>query len=227
VVAERTRNIRTNLLFMMPERPLRTVLVTSPNPEEGKTTVSVNIAIAMAQGGSRTILIDTDLRRPRVHQCFGLENETGVSSAVIGAEPLPAYITSTDVPNLDLFLSGPVPPDPTALLHTERFRQILEELEQRYDVVILDSPPVLPVTDAMIIANHADGVVLVVKSDKTTKEALATAWQELRQVNARILGSVLNDHDVARRGYGHYTYGRYRHYHTAENGGGSGAARSG
>lgn len=227
VVAERTRNIRTNLVFMMPERPLRTVLVTSPNPEEGKTTVSVNIAIAMAQGGSRTLLVDTDLRRPRVHKCFGLENRTGMSSAVISSEPLASYITSTEVPNLDLLLSGPVPPDPTALLHTERFRQIMAELEGRYDVVILDSPPVLPVTDAMIIANHADGVVLVVKSDKTTREAMAMAWQELRQVNANILGSVLNDHDVARKGYGHYTYYRHRYYNAAENTDGTSAARSG
>jgi capsular exopolysaccharide synthesis family protein len=187
----------------------------------------VNIAIAMAQGGSRTLLVDTDLRRPRVHKCFGLENRTGMSSAVISSEPLASYITSTEVPNLDLLLSGPVPPDPTALLHTERFRQIMAELEGRYDVVILDSPPVLPVTDAMIIANHADGVVLVVKSDKTTREAMAMAWQELRQVNANILGSVLNDHDVARKGYGHYTYYRHRYYNAAENTDGTSAARSG
>ena len=227
IVAERTRNIRTNLLFMMPERPLRTILVTSPNPEEGKTTVSVNIAIAMAQGGSRTLLIDTDLRRPRVHKSFGLENETGMSSAVIGSQPIGDYIQSSDVPNLDLLLSGPVPPDPTALLHTERFREIMRTLMERYDVVIFDSPPVLPVTDAMIIANHADGVVLVVKSDKTTKEALYLAHQELRQVNANILGSVLNDHDIARKGYGHYKYYRHRYYRLAESGEGSKVTRSG
>ena len=211
-VAERARNIRTNLLFMMPERPLRALLVTSPNPEEGKTTVSVNIAIVMAQGGARTLLIDGDLRRPRVHSCFGFENERGLSNAVIEAGPIESYTLPSEVPNLDLLLSGPVPPDPTALLHTERFSEIMRSLLEQYDAVVFDSPPLLPVTDARIIATHVDGVVLVAKSHVSARDGLALAKQELQRVNANILGCVLNDHDIARKGYGHYKYYRKRYY---------------
>ena len=212
VVAERTRNVRTNLLFMLPDKPLQAVLVTSANPEEGKTTISVNVAISMAQGGSRTVLVDTDLRRPRVHAAFGVKNTKGVTSAVMANDPIEAHVTPSEVPNLDLLLCGPIPPDPTALLHTERFREMMGELREKYDVLILDSPPVLPVTDALIIANQVDGVLTVVKSGKTAKDSLALAKHELLQVNARILGAVLNDHDVARKGYGHYKYYRYRYY---------------
>lgn len=210
-VAERTRNIRTNLLFMMPEQRLQTVLITSPNPAEGKTTVALNVAIIMAQAGSRTLLVDTDLRRPRVHQAFSLERKEGVSSVVMGESELDDAVKSTFVPKLDVLCAGPIPPDPTALLHSKRFAQLMGELRERYDVVILDSPPVLPVTDAMIIATHADGVLVVARSEATPREALALARHELETVNATLLGAVLNEHEVAQRGYGGYKYYRHRY----------------
>ncbi|MBM4387638.1 MAG: polysaccharide biosynthesis tyrosine autokinase, partial [Deltaproteobacteria bacterium] len=208
--AECSRIIRTNLLFMLPERKNKSLLVTSPNPQEGKTTIVINIGINMAQSGSRTLLIDSDMRRPRLHKTFSSFNDRGLSTYLIGGSSFVEAIWRTEIENLDLMPCGPIPPNPAELLHTRKFQELLEDIGRNYEVVVFDSPPILAVTDAMIIGSSVDGVVLVAKSGYTTKDSLQHAKKMLEGVNVRILGSVLNDIDLENRSYGYYYY-RYKY----------------
>jgi capsular exopolysaccharide synthesis family protein len=211
-VAESCRSIRTSLLFSSPESELRTLLITSPGPREGKTTVAVNLGIVMAQGGARVLLVDTDMRRPRIHEAVGVGNQVGVSSIIVGQSSLEQAVQSTEVDGLSVLACGPVPPNPADLLHTERFHQLLTELQQRYDKVILDSPPLGAVTDAAILGTQVSGVVLVARAGSTRKEAARHSVFQLQELGARVLGSVLNDVDLSRREYGYYHY-YYRRGH--------------
>jgi len=209
--AECCRSIRTNLLFMSPDRPIRTMVVTSPGPQEGKTTTAINLGITMAQAGSRVLLVDTDMRRPRLHRSFGVPNEVGASSFIVGEAALDDAIKRTEVPNLDVLPCGPTPPNPAELLHTDRFAKLLDDCKARYDLVILDSPPTSAVTDPAIIGNKADGVVLVVRGGYTTRDAGSYARRQLADAKARLLGAVVNQVDLTGRGYGTYYY-YYRSY---------------
>jgi len=211
-VAECARSIRTNLLFMSPEKPLTALVVTSPGPREGKTTTAISLAIVMAQGGQKVLLVDTDLRRPRIHRSFGVSSEVGITSVVLGQTRLEDAIKTTEVPNLSVLPCGPLPPNPAELLHTEAFGAILAELCRRFDRVIFDSPPLIAVTDPTVLATRSDGVLIVVKAGQTTREGLRRSVRMLADVNARVLGTVLNDLDVTSRGYGQYYYYYYRRY---------------
>jgi capsular exopolysaccharide synthesis family protein len=209
-IAECCRSIRTNLLFLASEKPLHTLLVTSSAPQEGKTSTSVSMAITMAQGNNRTLLIDTDMRRPRVHKVFGIGSDVGISSVIIGTAELSDAIKPTAVDNLWVLPCGPIPPNPAELLHTEAFRKVLASAGQLFDRVVLDSPPVTVVTDASIIGTMVDGVLLVVRAGKTIREAAKAARYQLTSVGARVLGVVLNDVDLSQRGgdpyHQHYYY---------------------
>jgi capsular exopolysaccharide synthesis family protein len=213
-VSECVRAVRTNLLFMTPDKPLKRLLVTSAGPQDGKTTFVSNIAITMAQSGSRTLVIDTDMRRPRVHRIYGLPNDSGLSTLILQSTRLDDVVQQTMVPNLFILPCGPIPPNPSELLHTERFKQILEEADGKFDRVILDSPPVAAVTDALILAGSVDGVVLVVKAGKTVGEIAMRTKRSLDDIKARLFGVVINDLDLDRRGYGsYYYYQRYGYYY--------------
>lgn len=209
-VAECHRALRTNITFMSPDKPLARLLVTSAGPREGKSTTAVGIAVTMAQSGKRILIMDTDMRRPRLHHAFGVPNDRGVSTYVVGECPIEDAIKHTDVPGVDVMPCGPIPPNPAELLHTERFRELLDHLTRRYDRVILDSPPVIAVTDATVLSTITDGVLMVVKAGHTTKDMLAQAKRRLADVNANVLGVVLNDLDIEKRQYG---YDYYRYYH--------------
>lgn len=215
-VAESCRSIRTNLLFISPEEELQSFVITSPGPQEGKTTVATSLAIVMAQSGSRVLLVDTDMRRPRVHHAFGIESAIGISSVIVGQVSLADAIQPTEITNFFVLPCGPVPPNPAELLHTARFREILEDLKRSFDRVIFDTPPMGAVTDAAILSTIADGVVLVGKVGTTRKEGARQAVFQLRELGSPILGTVLNDVDLARRDYGYYYYYRRRgrgHYY--------------
>lgn len=213
-VAECVRSIRTNLLFMTPDRPLKRLLVTSSSPREGKTTVATNTAIAMAQAGSRTLLIDTDMRRPRIHRAFGMANDTGVSSVIMGQASLDEAIRPSSVENLFVLPCGPIPPNPAELIHTARFRELLAELDGRFERIIFDSPPVGAVADALILASAMDGVVMVCKAGKTLRDHAERTKASLQDVNARLFGVVINDLDIEARSYGsYYYYQRYGYYY--------------
>ena len=209
--AEACRSIRTNLMFLSPDRPLKTLVVTSPGPEEGKTTTAINLAITMAQAGGRVLLVDTDLRRPRIHRAFGLKNDLGLSSVIVGEKSIEEAIFPTTVPNLDVCPCGPIPPNPAELLHTERFEQLVAELSRRYDRVIFDSPPTSAVTDPLIVGHLADGVVLVVRASHTSRDASAFARRQLEQSKVRLLGCIVNQVKPTDAYYNYYYYRGYQY----------------
>lgn len=209
-VAEAARALRTNILFMSPDRQFRTLLVTSAAPSEGKTTVACCIAIAMAQAGRRVALFDCDMRRPRVHRVFGKTNEVGITTALIAPETIDDIIRPTQVPNLSVITTGPIPPNPAEILHSEAFSTLLKSLSQRFDHIVIDSPPVAPVTDAAILSTRVDATILVVRAFKTSKELARRAVRSLRDVGNHNVGTVLNAVDFERREYGYYQYYYYR-----------------
>jgi succinoglycan biosynthesis transport protein ExoP len=219
-VAECCRGIRTNLLFTAADRPLRALLVTSSSPKEGKSTTAVSLAVTIAQSGKRVLVVDTDLRRPRLHRVFGISSQTGISTVIAGEAKVEDIIRSTDVPNLWVAPCGPTPPNPAELLHSEKFKEIAREFGERFDQVIFDSPPMAAVTDAAVLSQLCDGVVLVAKSFKTTRDMMMRAKKQLTDIGGRILGAVLNDVDLSRRGgsYGgyYYYYRRYGQYYREE-----------
>jgi capsular exopolysaccharide synthesis family protein len=190
--AEACRALRTNLLFMSPDKPFRTVVVSSAGPAEGKSTAVINLGVVMAQTGTRVLLMDTDLRRPRLHRTFGLPDDMGVSSLVVGQGTLEGAIKSTDVPNLFVLPCGPLPPNPAELLHTQAFAELLRKLQERFDCILLDSPPLGPVSDALVLSKQADGILLVLKAGSTHREHARRAIRSLRDVKAHIIGALLN-----------------------------------
>jgi succinoglycan biosynthesis transport protein ExoP len=206
--AEACRSIRTNLLFLSPDSPLKSLVVTSPGPREGKTTTAISLAITMAQAGAKVLLVDTDLRRPRLHRAFGRTNEEGISKMIVGEGTLEQAVFHTEVPNLDLLACGPLPPNPAELLHTKRFKDIMADCARRYDRVIYDSPPTSAVTDPVVIGNLADGVVLVIRAAYTTRDAATYARRQLTDAKAKILGTIVNRVDPSNRYY-NYHYSRY------------------
>lgn len=210
--AECCRSVRTNLMFMSPDRPLRNLVITSAGPQEGKTTVANALAITMAQAGSRVLLVDTDMRRPRMHRVYGVSNEIGVSSVLVGDAKLSDAIKHTEVPNLDILPCGPVPPNPAEMLLSNAFKALIVELNNRYERIVFDSPPVGAVTDPVILGTQTDGVVLVFKGGQTTREIAAQATRSILDANVRILGAIINDLDVESRKYGYYYYSYYKKY---------------
>lgn len=212
-VAECCRTVRTNLMFMSPEAPARTLMVTSSGPREGKSTTVMNLAITMAQSGARTLIVDTDMRRPRLHKSFKTKNDAGISSLILGEVALERAVQETGIERLHVLPCGPIPPNPAELLHTDAFRHVLESLKQRYDRVIFDSPPVAAVTDAQVLGSMVDGVVLVVNAGKTSWQAALQARRRLQDVGSKIFGVVLNNVDLDDKRSGHY-YDYYYYYGT-------------
>jgi polysaccharide biosynthesis transport protein len=213
LAAEACRSIRTNLMFIAAQREIQLMVVTSPGPRDGKTTAAISLAITMAQAGARVLLIDTDLRKPRVHQSFGIKADRGISTAITGNVAFKDVIVHSEIPNLDVVPCGPIPPNPAELLHTDRFRDILAECRHGYDKVILDAPPTAPVTDPAVIGSLTDGVLLVLRAGHTTRDAASYARRHLTDAGARILGLVINQTDRKGRAYGYgYGYGYYSTY---------------
>jgi capsular exopolysaccharide synthesis family protein len=221
-ISEAFRSLRTNLQFAGVETPVHTLLVTSPSPSDGKTTIVANLASVIAQSGRNVVIVDADLRRPRIHKMFRLSNRVGLTDQFIRTQDrLDGSLKSTEVPNLHAITSGNLPPNPSELLSSGRMSDILKLLRNQFNTIIVDSPPVLLVTDAMVLAQHVDGVLLVVKPSLTKWAALRQAIEQLQRVKANILGVVVNDVNVGRsryyyyRGYYKQKYGKGYHY--AEN----------
>ena len=215
MLSEAYRNIRTSLLLSSPEKPPKRVAITSPNPSEGKTTTAINTAIALSQTGAQVLVIDSDMRKPRIHKIFAVENGAGLSSFLSGQGELDSIVKKTNVPNLYYIPSGPIPPNPSELLGSNLFKNMMESLEERFDHIVLDSPPVLGFADSMILSTLVDGVILVISGGKTPRETLQRAKEILAQVNAKILGVVINRVNIHRSDYGYYYY-RYHHYYGKE-----------
>jgi capsular exopolysaccharide synthesis family protein len=203
-ISEQFRTIRTNILYSSVENQTQSIIVTSAGPSEGKSTTSANLAIAFAQSGMKTVLVDADLRRPTVHRSFFMENTKGLSSLLsIRRMSLGEVIQPSDVRNLDLITSGPISPNPSELLASSRMRKVLHILKQEYDFIIFDVPPVGTVTDAQLIASQVDGALLVVREDQTEKSGLERAVKLLDQVDANIIGSIYTG-EITEQNYGYY-----------------------
>lgn len=206
VGAEAFRKVRTAVQFLGVDDPVRTILVTSPSAAEGKTTVALNLAATYAQAGMRTVLVEADLRRPSLHQLFPLEGTAGLTTAVIGRVPLERAIVQTGVRNLACIPAGAIPPNPVELLLSEHMHGVLQALANRFDIIVIDSPPLLPVADASSLAPQADGVIIVARSGETHRERLRDAAKLVESSRGRILGVVLN---ALTRDTGGYEYGYY------------------
>ena len=205
-IAEQFRTIRTNIQFSSVDEELQTMIVTSSGPAEGKSTTTANMAVVFAQQGKRVLLIDADLRKPTVHYTFRTENHIGLSNVLTRQASLEEAVTVTAQDKLWVLPSGPIPPNPSELLGSKGMQTLLEQAKDEYDVIILDTPPVLAVTDAQVLANLADGVVLVVSSGKTETDAAKKAKELLESAKAKILGVVLNNKKVQDSQY-YYYYG--------------------
>lgn len=219
-VTEAFRSMRTNITFAGVDKPIRRILVTSATPQDGKTTVSTNLAVVLAQSEKKVILLDADLRRPQVHRKFGLLNRAGLSEMfVCDLEALPGVIQTVEAPGLAVVTSGSLPPNPAELLTSHKLTAILDRLAEDYELILIDTPPVLSVTDAVALAPSMDGVILVAKPGKTRLRDLEQTITQLRAVKARILGVVLNDVETTSRKYGYYYgsyYSAYSHYYDEE-----------
>jgi non-specific protein-tyrosine kinase len=190
--AEAFRQLRTNLQFVDVDRPLRSVVVTSPSADEGKSTTSCNLAITLSQAGMRTILVEADLRRPRVADYMGLEGAVGLTSVLTGVATLDDALQPWGRTAMWVLASGPLPPNPSEILGSQQMLELLKTLEDRADVIVFDSPPLLPVTDAAVLARICDGAVLVVRHGNTRREQVTRALEALQGVDAKLLGTVLN-----------------------------------
>ncbi|MBI2849172.1 MAG: CpsD/CapB family tyrosine-protein kinase [Chloroflexi bacterium] len=192
-IAEAYRQLRTNIQFSALDRPLQTLLVTSTNPEEGKSTVLANLSITFAQTGSKVILVDCDLRRPSLHRYFGLKDSAGLTNLVVDSAAKQLPLQDSGIPNLLILPSGPLPPNPSEILGSRRMTEVIEQLKTEADYVFFDSPPVVAVTDAAVLAPRVDGVLLVVYAGKTKRDLAQKAKTLLDKVNANLLGVVLNN----------------------------------
>jgi capsular exopolysaccharide synthesis family protein len=206
--AEAMRAIRTNVLFSSADEGARTLVVTSTAPGEGKTMIAANLAIGLAQAGQRVLLIDADMRRPRMHDMFHQKQEPGLSNLMVGHAAPSACIRKSGVVGLWLLTSGRVPPNPAELLGSQRFKEFIRSLGEHFDSVIIDSPPALAVTDAAIAASAASGIVFVVGAEMTSRQAAKIAIQQLQNGRPRFVGAVLNRVELEKNAY--YYSGYYK-----------------
>jgi protein-tyrosine kinase len=206
-ISEQYRTIRTNIQFSSVDESIRTILVTSSGPEEGKSTTVANLAVVFAQQGKKVLLIDADLRKPTVHYTFQLDNTTGLTNVLTKQTQLEKAAVTTLVDNLSVLSSGPIPPNPAELLGSKAMEDMLVTALEQYDIVIFDTPPVLAVTDAQILANRCDGTILVVGSGKTQIEPAVKSKELLLSSKGKLLGVVLNRKNAKDSQY-YYYYGR-------------------
>jgi capsular exopolysaccharide synthesis family protein len=213
--SESFRGIRTGILFSSADAVPQVILVTSAGPAEGKTICAANLAVTMAQAGSRVVLIDGDMRRPRVHKIFEKERNTGLSSFLVGSNELKDGVISSAVENLDVIPCGPIPPNPSEILGSKKMEVLVETLRKTYTRVVIDSPPITAVTDALVLSKTVDGVVLVIRAGETHRQVVQNGLAQLNSVNAHVLGALLNGVYTGRDSYYYY---QYHYYYYGEDG---------
>lgn len=205
-VAEQYRTIRTNIQFSGADQDIKSLILTSSGTAEGKSTTASNLAAVYAQQGLKVLLIDADLRKPTVHYTFRLENHAGLTNVLTRQSTLGQAVQETEVRDLYVLTSGPIPPNPSELLASHQMEELLKEMKQQFDMVIFDTPPILAVADAQILANQVDASILVVSSGKTEKEAALKAKELLVHAKSKLLGAVLNNRKADSGNY-YYYYG--------------------
>ena len=208
-ISEQYKTIRTNIMFSSVDKPIKTLLFSSATPASGKSTTASNVAAAFAKAGNRTILVDADMRKPALHHIFGTRNNRGLSTAIVGGEDYFDMVKEVGEDGLELLTSGPIPPNPAELLHSKKMKTMLEDMSKEYDIVIIDSPPLLSVADAQIIGGNVDGAVLVTNVKDNNRDHLVKAKNLLMKSKSNILGVVLNRVDMreSNQYYSYYGYG--------------------
>ena len=211
-VSEAYRTIRTNIQFAGVDKPMKSIVFTSNAQDEGKSTVVANLGIVMAQAGQKVVIMDCDFRNPTQHRLFKLQNK-GLSNCIATGKDVLEIVQSSGTPGLDILTSGPVAPNPSEILASNRMKTVINELKEKYDYVLIDTPPVLPVTDSSVIGSIADGTILLTAWNQITPAMAKEAKTRLEQAGTKILGVVLNKVEVASKGYGYgYGYGYYYYY---------------
>ncbi|MCG7333050.1 CpsD/CapB family tyrosine-protein kinase [Salinicoccus roseus] len=205
-VSEQFRTVRTNIMYSNIDTEIKTVLVTSATPGAGKSTTAANLAVAYAQSGKRTVLIDADLRRPTMHYTFEMTNQRGMSTAIVNDVPVENIVRETEIEDLDLITSGPIPPNPSELLSSNKMTHLLKTFSMHYDMVIIDSPPLLAVTDAQVLSKITDGTVLVTNVAANNRDRLQDAKNLLVKADANILGVVMNNKKMDTKKDDYYYY---------------------
>ncbi|MBL3645934.1 CpsD/CapB family tyrosine-protein kinase [Peribacillus frigoritolerans] len=203
-ITEQYRLIRTNIQFSSVDKDIQTIVVTSSEPNDGKSTTAANLAIVLAQEDKKVVLVDADLRKPSVHYAFSLSNIEGLTSVLTKKMSIEKALIKTNVPNLEILTSGPIPPNPSELLNSKSIETTIDELKGMYDYIIFDTPPVLVVPDSQIVANKCDGVIMVVASGKTNKQSAVKAKELLVKANTSLLGVVLNGVETDNSNYYYY-----------------------
>lgn len=215
--SESYRTLRTNIKFLSADSPLRTLTITSAGPEEGKSTTIANLGVSFAQTGKKVLIVDTDMRKPTVHGIFKLRSDIGLTSVLAGDLPLEQAVQKTEAESLDVLTCGPIPPNPAELLESQRFNTLIEELKEKYDIVLFDAPPVIAVTDASILAAKLDGLILLMGVNKVTRKAARHALQLLASAKVKVWGMVIRGVRPDNDGY-YYAY-YHRYYGTMERAG--------
>jgi capsular exopolysaccharide synthesis family protein len=210
-ISEAYRTLRTNLQFSMVDEPLKTLMVTSTGPGEGKSTTVANLAVTYAQAGQQVLVLDCDLRKPTMHHTFFVSNQRGLTNLLSGQCAITDVCHTTQIDNLFVLPSGPIPPNPAEMLLSKKMTALLEQLKPSFDIIIVDTPPAIAVTDAQIVSTRCDGCIIVIEAGKVKKEMALRAKASLEQVNARLLGVVLNNVDRKHSdaySYYYYYYGK-------------------
>jgi capsular exopolysaccharide synthesis family protein len=204
--AEAFRTLRTNIQFSSLDDEIKTIVVTSTQPGEGKSTVISNLAVTMAQSGKKVLLIDCDLRKPTIHKKLGLSNQDGLTSLLAKEKKLEEVVQTTNVNNFYVLTSGPIPPNPAELLGSKRMKTFIAEIKEYFDAVLFDAPPVLAVTDAQILSTLCDGVMLVAAYGQAEKQGVLRAKEAINKVGGKILGAVINKIPSNSKSYYYYNY---------------------
>ncbi|OZI13570.1 capsular biosynthesis protein [Bacillaceae bacterium SAS-127] len=203
-ISEQYRTIRTNITFSSVGQEIRSLMVTSPSPGEGKSTTAANLAIVFAQQGKKVLLVDADLRKPTMHYTFDIFNSVGLTNVLTKQKALSAAVQQSQLNQLHILCSGPIPPNPAELLGSYTMAEFLQEAYYEYEVVIFDTPPVLLVTDAQVVANQCDASILVVSSGQTNADTAMKAKEVLQSAQSKLLGVVLNNVSNKKSGYDYY-----------------------
>jgi capsular exopolysaccharide synthesis family protein len=206
-ISEQYKTIRTNINFSSVDKEMRSLMVTSGGPGEGKSTTAANLAVVFAQEGKKVLLVDADMRKPTAHYTFGLTNTFGLTTVLTRQKELTEVTNATDVPNMDVLPCGPIPPNPAELLSSRAMAHFFEEAYRNYSMVIFDTPPVLAVSDGQVLANQCDGTILVISSGTTEVEAAQKSKELLDSAKAKLLGVVLNNRELKETNY-YYYYGK-------------------
>jgi len=207
-ISEAYRTIRTSLAFASAKGEARNIVISSAMPGEGKTITAINIATVLGQMGENVLLIDADMRRPRLHRSLRVPNNRGLSTYLVGRCDLPDVVVPTCIPNVDVIVSGPMPPNPSELINSDRMSQLMAECKKTYDRVIIDTPPVMAVTDSRLAAAKADGLIHVIHAGRTDKKCARLAKRHFDSVGANVIGAVLNNVESDHEGSYYYYYRR-------------------